>query len=289
MTWRDVARGDLLHLRRSNMGWAVTTFVLLSTVGVVVGGIGLQALSPYTVVELQDALLLVAGIQAAVLPLVALVASYGAIVTERRTGSIRFLLGWPNSRFDAYLGKLVSRTLLVAGPLVVGLLVAWPLGVAGLAGEGFGVSRAAVGLLTVLFWSVVYTVVFVGVGLTLSASVGTTTRAVAGICGSLLLFRGLWPASQWLLLQTRPVEYATGQPYPEWYYVVGRLNPMNAFVKLTAPVLKPEIYHPLLTVPEGPAVGYTATTAGFAAVGLLLWVVVAPWLGYAVFRSADLP
>lgn len=44
--------------------------------------------------------------------------TYGAILHERNSGSIRFLLGLPNSRRDIVVGKFLGRSGTVAVPLV---------------------------------------------------------------------------------------------------------------------------------------------------------------------------
>ncbi|MFC7075929.1 ABC transporter permease subunit [Haloarcula halophila] len=282
MTWRDVARGDLLHLRRSKMGWTVAGLMLLSTVGVAVTAF-LMTLGGGSIPEVRVVLLFIAAIQVVLLPLVALVGSYGAIVTERKTGSVRFLLGLPNSRFDAYLGKLVSRTLLVAAPFTICLAAAWLFSVAVFDG------LELVGFLAVLGWSLVYTVIAVGIGLTISASVKTETRAVAGIAASMLLFGILWPLAQHFALIVHPTEFLEypRPPKPSWYYAIGQLNPGVAYTRLVFGTFGEGTVIPL-AAPNEP-LGYATTTALFAVLALVGWFVVAPWLGYSLFRSVDLP
>jgi ABC-2 type transport system permease protein len=264
------------------MGWTVAALMLLSTVGVAVTAF-LMTLGGGTTPEVRGVLMFVAAIQVVLLPLVALVGSYGAIVTERKTGSVRFLLGLPNSRFDAYLGKLVSRTLLVALPFAVCLTAAWLF--SALVFDGF----ALVGFLGVLGWSLVYAVVAVGIGLTISASVKTETRAVAGIAGSMLLFGVIWPLAQHFALILAPTEYLEypQPPKPSWYYAFGQLNPGVAYTRLVFGTFEEGVVIPF-AAPNEP-LGYVTATAGFAIVGLLGWFVVAPWLGFTLFRSVDLP
>jgi len=198
-------------------------------------------------------------------------------------GSIRFLLGLPNSRFDAYLGKFLSRSLLVLAPLLTGLVLA------GLVGAVAFRQPSALAFLGALLPTVLYALIFVGFGLTISAAVRTETRAVVGIVGVLVLFRGIWTGVQWLGLRmaTAPSDYVS-QPYGAWYYLLGRLNPINAYLKVTTATIDPTVYNPLLTDPSS-AVSYPTVTAGFAFFTLLLWIGLAPWLGYARFRDVDLP
>lgn len=284
MSWQSVARGDIRHLRRSRMAQAVATLLVLATVGVVVGAIVLVGMDPHSPIPLfSDVMLAIAMILSHLLPLVALVGSYGAIISERKMGSVRFLLGLPNSRLDAYLGKFVSRSLLVLVPLVAGLLVA------GFVGAIAFQQPSLVAFLGLLVPTLLYALIFVGFGLTISAAVDTETRAVVGIVGVFAVFRGVWTGLQWggLQLATAPGEYPS-QPYGAWYYLLGRLNPINAYVKVTTEAIHPGVRNGLISIPEG-SVSYVSLTAGFALFSILLWLAVAPWFGYTRFRNKDLP
>ena len=266
------------------MAQTVAALVILATVGAVVALAVLNVMNRNTATpEFAGVMLVVAAILSHLLPLVALVGSYGAIVSERKMGSVRFLLGLPNSRFDAYLGKFVSRSLLVLVPLLAGLLIA------GVVGAVAFRRPSVVPFVGLLVPTVLYTLIFVGFGLSVSAAVDTETRAVVGIVGVLVVFRGIWAGVQWagLQLATAPGEYPS-PPHDAWYYVLGRLNPLNAYVKLTTAVIDPGVRNPLISMPSEP-VGYTALTAGFAAFAILLWIAISPWFGYARFRDRDLP
>lgn len=211
-----------------------------------------------------------------VLPLVGLLGSYAALVGERETGSVRFLLGLPNSRDDAYLGKLGSRALVVTVPLVVGLALAGV--VVALTFEG----GSLLGVLGLAAVSVPYALLFVGVGLTASAYADTSNRAVAVVIAVFAVLRAGWPAVQWLGLQGMRDQY----PRPEWFFWFGRVNPINAYVKLTTLFTEFEYGHPLLEHPE--EVTTVATTHWFAAVVLLAWTALAPVAGLFYFRTRDL-
>lgn len=134
-----------------------------------------------------------------------------------------------------------------------------------------------------------YALLFVGVGLTASGVAEGDDHAVALVVGAFVLFRAVWPAVQWLGLQGMEDPY----PRPEWYFWVGRLNPMNAYVKLTTLFVEGPVNHPLLTRPETydgmtRAAGSLATSHGFALVVLLAWTVAAPLLCLTYYRNRDL-
>lgn len=278
MTWRDVARRDLLSEWRSRLVPAVFLALLAFSAGTLAVLLALD--SEFTPPPAQSqAVLVVGSVLSLFVPLLALVATYAALVGERTSGSVRFLLGLPNSRLDAFAGKYASRGGLVLASLVVGFgLGAVPL-LAGFREVAPG-EFALVGLATL-----VYALVFVGLGLAVSALFSTDTRAVAGAIGVFLLFRVGWPGMQALALRqfTPRDEYVR----PAWYFLLGRVNPINAYVATTVPFVHEDpLFHPLLTTTDGVETVYRSPA--FAAAVLLAWAVVAPVLGYLRFRGIDL-
>lgn len=235
---------------------------------------------------MRFAVLSVGSALSLLLPLVGLVGSYAALVGERETGSVRFLLGLPNSRTDAYLGKFLSRGAVVVVPLVVGLCLA---GIIVALTFRNGSFLGMVGLAAV---SVPYALLFVGIGLSASAYADSSNRAVAVVIAVFVALRAGWPAVQWFGLQGMAENY----PRPEWFFWVGRINPINAYVKLTTLFAEFEYGHPLISTPAsmGPAgasaaaVNTVATTHWFAAVVLLVWAVLAPVAGLVYFRNCDI-
>jgi ABC-2 type transport system permease protein len=266
---------------------AVVAMVFLGspkTVAASVAGFTLLALlltatlsSPEYRPDNRMAVLVVSGALSMVLPLVGLIGSYAALVGERTTGSVRFLLGLPNSREDAYLGKYLSRSLVVLVPLVAGVLLA-----AVVVGTSFedGSFLALVGVGLV---SVPYALVFVGIGLTASAVADTDNRAVAMVVGAFVVLRAGWPALQWVGLQSLP--RMQRYPRPEWYFWFGRVNPINAYVKASEAFLASD-GHPLITEARG--LSSVAITLEFALFVLLAWAVAAPLVGYWYFQRRDL-
>ena len=325
MSRADVFRRDLRSVYRSRTGTAVTAIVALSTVVAVslvalasdlaaVAGVGTlfvvavtaalvflgnpkqiaAVVAAFTALAVAATLLLGDGpadvrppMQVAILgigsglsvllPLVGLVGNYAALVGERETGSIRFLLGLPNSRDDAYLGKFAARAVVVCVPLLVALPLAGV--VVALTFE----NGSLLGMLGLTAVSVPYALVFVGIGLTASAYADTSNRAVAVVIAAFVALRGGWPAVQFLLVQGR--EYGT--PRPEWYFWLGRLNPINAYVKLTTLFAEFEYGHPLITQPM-PETSYVTTSYPVAAAVLLGWALLAPVAGLLYFRRRDL-
>lgn len=251
---------------------AVGAFTILTLVLVGVGtGSGGSRPTPAFLVQLLG------GTLSVLIPLVGLLGSYAALVGERSTGSVRFLLGLPNSRDDAYLGKYLSRSVVVLAPLLAGLALSAVIAAATYEAGSVG---AVVG---VALLSVPYALLFVGVGLAASAYADTESRAVSTVVAVFALLRIGWPGLQWLGLQAIPL--AQRRPRPEWYFWVGRVNPINAYVKLTTAFGGLEST-PLITSERG--LSTAASTHWFAALVLFVWGVAAPLAGLWYFRRRDL-
>lgn len=276
MTWRDVLRRDLTSTYRSRAVPIVTLLHLAVTVLAVT--LMTYASRPGNPPSMREGVFLVGSAMALLVPLVALVETYGAIVNERTTGSISFLLGLPNSRADAYLGKYLSRSLVVVVPLAVGSALA-ALVVGATFEDGSGLDFLLLGGM-----ASVYGLVFVGIGLAVSGATSTDNRAIAGVVGVYAVLRGGWPAAQKLGLDF--VDAGAYPPYPEWYFWVGRANPMNAFVKLTTATADFRHGHQFITTPRE-VTGF-AVSNEYAAIVLLAWAVLPPFVGYAYFRETDL-
>lgn len=283
MTWRTVFADDLLEVRRSRLGWGVAAafFVLTGGIGVL---LALQAIGRPPEIDpprFDGVMLAVGGMLAFLLPFVAMMASYSAIIKERESGSVRFLLGLPNSRLDAYAGKYLSRSAVYLLSVVVGF------GVLGVAGFAILREPAAETYLLFLGATMLYGLVFVGFGLVASAVLDSETAVTAGIIGVYVVFRGGWMTLQWGALRlTQPRGEVFQQPYPDWYFWIGRANPMNAYAKLVDSLFNEGNPIPLITTPH-PATNTVATGETFAVAVLLAWAVAVPVLGFLRFRGKD--
>lgn len=281
MTWRHVFRRDIKSGYRSRNFPAVALLMVLSTFGIV----ALMAFlaNPEYPPPMNVAVMILGGIISFLVPLAALLSTYSAIVGERTTGSVRFLLGLPNSRRDVFVGKFLSRSFSIVVPLLGGMVLSG-LVVASSFEDGAFLPIVGLGLL-----GAVYAVLFVAIGLGASVYADTDTRAVAIVIGVFALLRAGWPAIQWAGLETM----ADPWPEPEWYFWLGRVNPINAFVKLTTAFGDVE-NHPLLTRPysgeygDAPPLETVATSMEFAAVVLAVVTIVAPVVGFLYFRQRDM-
>jgi len=282
MSWQTVFRDDLVGMRRSRLGWGVAAVVFVFT-----GGIGvlvaLMELGDPTgnSQDFESVLFAVGVLLSFLVPFVGMLASYSAIVSERQSGSVRFLLGLPNSRLDAYAGKYASRAAVFVLPTAVGLGTLCFLGLLVLEEPALGDFVMFLGV------TVLYGLTFVGIGLALSSVLDSETGVTAGLVSVYVVFRGGWMLLQWGLLRvTQPEGQRFRPPNPDWYYVLGRANPMNAYVKLVDSLFNEGNPVPLISSPA-PGTETVATGNAFALAVLVVWAAVVPVLGYLRFRDMD--
>lgn len=229
-----------------------------------------------------------------IVPIAALVAGYVAVVGERRSGSIKLLLGLPPNRTDVVFGKLFGRMAVVGAAVVLAFLVALVLG-AVLFGSVPIVAWLAFGAVTLLFG-----LAFAGLAVGVSAAVATRGKSMAIVVGLYMVFVVLWElvtAGPYYLLHDEgpPVEAET------WYLVVEQFNPMSAYTALASTAVEGEVFpftfqyglEDLEAAGMTPAERYAGDAPfylqeWFGVVVLLFWLVVPVAVGYYRFRRTDL-
>ena len=210
-------------------------------------------------------------------PLVALVVAYLAIAGERETGSVKFLLGLPNTRWDVILGKFLSRGFVIAlgivsAYLVVGafLLTLYPV---------FPIRPYLMTFGLMLPYAVAYVAIAIGI----SASVASKARAAAAgfglyfVLNVLSLFQP--PAG---VVRTLHAELLGFAEAPILYQFISQLVPSQAIMRGISPFGTEAL--PISALPSD-APFYVQ--AEFMPVILCGWIVAPLVFGYYRFRSAD--
>jgi ABC-2 type transport system permease protein len=211
------------------------------------------------------------------IPLIGLALAYDTVAGERESGTIRLLMGLPNSRAAVVFGKFVGRTGVIAVSVLVGYAVAGA--VALVTYDSFDV--VVFGLYTLL--TILYGAVYIGLATGFSAAVESRQRALVGAGGLYALFLLGWDV---LLLVLQLAIYGQDIPeagLPDWFKFIGLLNPSTAFMHAARAVI-PE-YAEITFYPQGSAF-YLENWVGFVILGL--WAAVPLVLGYVRFERADI-
>lgn len=272
MNWRPIARKDFLDAVRSRTLWGLlVVFVGLLLVITYVGQLGDGS-------ELEQFIEFTAGGFALFVPLVSIVLGYKAVVDERESGTIALLLSFPHTRLDMVVGKFVGRSIVLAIPVFVGLVVAS--GAIVFLYDSFPLIRYL--LFAVL--SVLLGLAFLAIAVGLSMSTTSSRRVTTGAFGAYILLGVLWTSviDVLLLVLWRFEPTITASP-PDWALFVQMASPVESFNRLVTA---------LFDISAGAS--YAAdgapwfTDAWVAVLVLVGWVAVSLGLGYLKFAHTDL-
>lgn len=281
MSWGEIARLDARELLRSRLVWLGALIVIgTSAVGASIPAVVGSSTPSYTVGTETGFISL-----ALLSQFVAFGLGYRAVVGERESGSMRFLMGLPNRRWDIVLGKTVSRVAvagLITGLGAVGVLVTLTV----LYGSVSYLGPVRV-LSSVLLIGVIYTILSVSI----SASSSSSTKSVVGVFGAFIIMFFLWDilvdGIHWALTGAVPGD----GPQSAWYALLILVNPGNAAEELT--------YTGIQWMREGTYVSNASiaeTVVGEAPfylseIGALVivvgWLVVPLAVGYRRFQTAE--
>lgn len=274
--WLVVARRDFTDARRSS--------VLTIAIGLFVAFVGLVVLTTSTggPESAMNALWNIQGIALFFMPILVLIVGYLSIAGERESGRIKYLLGWPNRRYEVVLGKFLSRSLIsllavvlsmAVGTLIV--LVRYP-------------SLPVPELLAMTVLMMYFVLVYTGIAVGLSAMAATRGRAMGGVIGIFVVFTVLWSAPT--INPQESVAYIVEdllglEAMPNLYEFVFHLSPSFAYGRLANGFVLERVQDgATITPPDAPFY----LQDWFMAIILLGWMVGTLSVGYLRFRDAEL-
>ncbi|MEZ3144603.1 ABC transporter permease [Halobaculum sp. MBLA0143] len=282
MSVEAVARKDFRDAVRSRwlLGLAAV-FVVIATGFMLIGAQFLSSSEAQTFSTSAILGFMNGGFTTLLVPLIALVVAYGAVVGERESGSLKLLLSLPHSRADVVAGKVIGRTAAVGVPLFVGFLV--PALVAAVGPLQF----APLDYVGYLLLMVVLAAVYVSIAVGFSAATGSSTVAVAAAVGVYFLFTvvlgginnalpfvlGLNGGPAWLPLTVSELQT-----------LMQVLNPTGAFKIVSREFLSGTLFAP----PSAGGQAFQQATELSAVLMLAVWLVVPPIAGLARFERTDL-
>ncbi len=294
-TWVDIARKDFEDATRSKVLWGlIATFVAFLVMTMLSADELVQGVEEVTV---DLALAGVGTLAQLFIPGVAVVVGYLAITGERRAGSLRVLLSYPFSPAAIVFGKLVGRTVITVGALLLGFAVASVLVVVlyGIPSTATFLGFVGAGVLL----GAVFTALAVG-GSALARSRGQAMALTIGPYVAMVFFwKPVVVGAYYAIYRTLP-----GLEVDSWYLLLQRLNPLEAYRVIAGSSLGEAVFAvpnlPLEDLPAGTMaaeIPIEARIAGdvpfylqdwFAVLVLLAWGIVPVLVGYWRFSRADL-
>ena len=277
MTWAVVARKDFNDARRSRSLWGLSAaFLVLALLFA-----GLYAFVPeVTADEEMSTVGLMTFLAAPIALFVAvasLVVAYKSVAGEAESGSGNLLLGLPHTRRDVVLGKVVGRSLVLAVPVLVGLVAM--LAIVFVGEVTFSAADYVLfGLVTMLF-VLVYMAFFVGI----SASTTSTARAATLSVLALVILEFAWdvvPIGAWFVANgfVVPPGLFSGAAMPDWVAFLANMPPSSAYLNSVGGVLTGSM--------SGAGPWYLSQW--FSLVVLAVWGIVPLVVGYLRYNRADL-
>lgn len=276
--WVDVVWKDARDALRSRSVVAVSVLLVVLSLG----ALGFELTRGVTRETPTTLLYLLGGLFSWVLPITALVVSYGAILHERTSGSLRFLLGLPNSRRDVLVGKFLGRTGTVALPVA---------GSISLVCVGMAVTGVPLPLPTYLGFlaiTVLFGMVFVAIGLALSTIFISGTRTIAAAVGIYFLFRLVWRILLTLMVYLSRGYVPLERELPAWYFIADRMTPITAYLGSTNALLQPTDATNYFVQTPSPAAAASVPSPWLELASLCFWGIVSLTVGFYRFKSTDL-
>ena len=180
MRLATIARDDFTNARRSS--------IVLAVIGVFTLLVAMIFASEYTIYdEPYRTLFDVSAFVSFVFPLFLAPLAYLSIAGDRMDGTIKYVMGLPNSRAEYFFGKFVSRLSVAAAAVILGMVVSFVLAFATYV-QAPSVERFAVftGV------SLAYTVSFVSIFVAISAAASSRSRAMFGALGAYFVLVVFW-------------------------------------------------------------------------------------------------
>ena len=284
MSLEAVARKDFEDAVRSRWLLALSAvFVLLVSAVVYLVRPGPGQTFPTS--ELLGSVFVRDALVTTLIPLIALVVSYNAVVGERESGSLKLLLALPHSRADVVFGKVLGRAGAIAVPISVGFLL--PALVAALG----PLSLQPLTFFGYILLTLVLSSAFVAIAVGFSAGVASNRLAIGGAVGLYFLFVPLWGAIQFPLR----LYLGTGGG-PDWLPISGSallellrvINPTGSFKIVAGEFVGATLFAAGQAGVEGGAGSYALSTEVAAIAMLVAWILLPPLLGLIRFQNADL-
>ena len=212
-----------------------------------------------------------------IVPLVAVLIGYNAVVGERATGRLALALSLPHDRRGIVLGKLLGR----GGVLVAGLLVGL-VGAAALVVYPFG-SLESLRYLGYAGVTVLFGLAFFAIAVGLSMATTSKGLATAAALGVFFLFVVVWDLVRTGLRVLLDQLGVAGSELPVWAQFLHGAEPGQLYERIVAGLIADE--------QTGPYLGADAPwyLGEWVALGLLcLWIVGPLVIGYRQFARTDL-
>lgn len=281
MSWQAIVKKDFQDSARSKVLWGIIVLFAL-----LIGGIAYLVVdSGLSEADENVAEALITGVFGLLvlffIPITGLFISIKSVVRERESGTINLLLSLPHTRGDMIFGKFLGRAAVMTVAIVVGFIPALALLL-------LQTNLSAGVLVAFLFVTILFGIMFVGIGVGFSALFNSETQ---GTVGGIVIFFGLYLWQTILNLLLGLVDYEL----PEFASRFGLTQMFRDMFVSISPTGR-GLGSPSIVTLEGvnqnglvfpDSVAFYMQN-WFVFIILALWIVVPLAIGYARFSQVDL-
>jgi ABC-2 type transport system permease protein len=275
-----VTRDDFRNVRRS--------YVVLAVVGVFAALVGLVFASEIRIYDdAYRTLFDVSALVAFVFPLFVAPLTYLAIAGDRSRGTIKYVLGLPNSRLEYFLGKYLSRAVVAVAAVVIATLVGYAI-----AAATFTNGADPVRFLEFAGVSLLYALAIVGLFVGISATTAGRSRAMFAVFGTYFVLVPFWFGLLPVLSVSTIIDAAASvlnvTVSDSTRQLIQVISPGTAYLQATEVVYSGVLDEYNFARTFKPETDVLAREAWFSVVVLLGWSLVGPVVGYLKFRGSEL-
>ncbi len=289
MSWKNIAKKDFEDSIRSKNLWIVT-FIFISLIA---GSTFALTLLPRgsdfigDVLSSNNAIIALQSVSGLLVPIIALMIGYMAVAGEREYGTIKTLLGLPNTRFDVVLGKWIGRSLVVIVPIIISFAVASV--VILVFYEVFFIMNYLIFFVITLLLAISFLSIAIG----FSAASDTKGKALGWAISVFFVFQFLWDTIllgiHYLINRSLPA-VTPQQGLPAWFVFLQRITPNGAFGALSNTLMDLGELSQFTDISQligQETIPFYLQEYVFLLI-LFLWIILPPILGYLVFKKSDI-
>jgi Cu-processing system permease protein len=267
-----IAKKEIMDNIRNK--WIIILSIIFALLTVVVSYFG----SIYTE-GWQDLGTTIAGMMSLVqflVPIIALVLGYGAIISEIERGSMSALLSQPTSRLEIILGKFIGLGAIISITILVGF--------------GFGGIIIALNVsntnyvdyLIFILSTILIGLVFLSLAIFFSTLFKKRSTAMGGAIFLWFFFNMILPIIfAGILFMSISFSELLDGTIPEWYQYLTLINPLSVYSNLNSIALN-------LNFGQAVSISYPSMFSGELMAGILfLWIIVLIFLSIWRFNNKD--
>ncbi|WP_028117719.1 ABC transporter permease [Ferrimonas senticii] len=236
--------------------WVLLLSVLLTALSLLICHFGGAGSGSAEVLPLPQLLISLSTLLAVMVPLIAILLSYDAVVGEQEQGTLLLLLSYPLSRSQLLWGKFVG----LGAILVTTLLIAMLISAGSLVNKVDALLPLLLGLAQLTLNAMLLGLVFMALALWLSSRVISKGRALAQLFALWFVLVLLWDLGVLALL-------VADLGMPQWARMLMLVNPVDLFRLTTVLAQQPETINGVMALLSGSGWHWS-----LASLGLLLWL-----------------